>query len=503
MQFRALPWHLQSPESKSIPPPKAILPDASGRKNDTTKRLKPVKVVAIPKEEDPPPEAAKLREPGPTEWKRHSKDERARSRALREKERVLMAAGLVTPQRVTRVGTSDDLIFRCPVCSAPTQCGVSDCGGEFPCPSCGAVLFLPDLSASGRIRVVSLPTKKPTAEGLPAIELPAGRSIEGRSHEARFQALDELLPDGEEGALAWGLEKNETVPERQGRAGVWLWFAVPLFLMFAAILVRQLFSSSGRSAGELARTDEMVLVAPSGEINWDALPQSRKYLLVDQRLRAFFEAPDLATKAAQTRGGPASEARMTAYYERKGGYEAETRVHGAVQEIVLQEERIVGGKVFQTVAVRFAKSVQGIYALERTPTGYLVDWEYSEGYGEISFTELAANLPLEPVLMRVHLSETTHFGEGFEEASYRSFNMADPFKEETVPAFVARNSKVEDFLSRAWNDALLDSIGDPSNAGSDELDFVVRVRYENGANRKGFVIDEVLMRGWIMPDKPR
>lgn len=490
-------------DEEHLPPSRPVYGEDSLETERIQKRLKPVKVVSAAKPPDSALQVPKQRGSVPVQSTNLPQEESNSARAIREKERVLVAAGLVTQQKLARIGAGNDFVFRCPVCSGQNQCVIADCGGQFPCSSCGALLLLPLADTGERIRVVSLPKKKADAGELPALELPDERSSEGRSREARFQAIEELLPEGEEAGLEWGLEKKEMAPEKRKRAATWLWFALPLVFVSAIILVRQIFSSSGRSAGEASTPSENELVAPSGEINWNELSAARKYLLADRTLRGYLDAPDLAAKAAFTRRGAADATRMADYYKRKGSYEPETRVHGPVQDIILHEEKTVGGKVFQLAGVRFAESVQGVYALERTAFGYLVDWEYSEGYGEMSFTELIANPPSKPVLMRGHLSETSYFSDGFDETGYRAFNMADPLKELTVLVFAARNSPVEEALARAWYDAVLDTIGDPTSPGSGELDFVLRVRHEVGNDRKGFVIDEVLIRGWIVPDETK
>ena len=503
-KFRALPVNpREAAPPAGVSDAKRAPAETSPSNKRIDKRLKPVKVVNVPKAVEPSRPANGARGPLPAESRNVPPEQNATARALREKERVLKAAGLVSHQKLARIAGGDDVVFRCPACSEQNQCVVADCGSDFSCSRCGAVLWLPEPDAGEWIKVVSLPKKKAGAGELPPLELPGERSSGGRSREARFQAIDELLPDAEEGGLSWGLEKSEMAPEKRRRAGTWLWFAVPLFLLCAAILVRQIFSTSGRAEGAAGSRDEAELVSPSGEINWDTLPAARKYLLVDQTLRAYLQAPDLETKAARSRWGRASLDRMSAYYQRTGVYEPETRVHGAVSDILLQEEKVVGGKFFQIVAARFAGASQGVYALERTSEGYLVDWEYSEGYGEMSFAELAEKRPAQPVLLRVHLSETSYFADGFDEATYRAFNMVDPFKQQTLLVFVPRHSEVEEALARAWNDAVLDSIGDPTNPGRGELDFVLRVRHENESNRKGFVIDEVIMRGWIVPHESK
>jgi hypothetical protein len=488
---------------KAAEPPtgetKAAAPEVPREKDRERKRLKPVKVVNVPKTEQSPARPAVARGPMPVQTGKLPPEKTTDEDRPDDRERVLMAAGFVSHQKPARIGGGDDVVFRCPVCSAQNQCVVGDCGSEFSCSDCGAVLLLPEIDRGDRIRVLSLPKKRAGAADLPPLQLPGERSSEGPSGEARFQAVEELLPDSEDGGLEWGLENRQMRPEKRRRAATWVWFAAPVFLICAAVLIRQIFATAGRAGASPEQPGESALATPAGDIDWDTLPATRKYLLVDRTLRAYLDAPDLPAKAALSRGGAASLDRMTAYYQRKGAYEAETRAQGAVQDILLQEETTVGGKVFQLAVVRFAESTRGIYALERTPGGYLVDWEYAEGYGEMGFAEMNENPPEKPVLLRVHLSETTYFADGFDEASYRAFNMADPFKEQTLLVFARRHSEVEEALARAWNDAVLDSIGDPTGSGQGELDFVVRVRHENESNRRGFVIDEVLTRGWIVP----
>lgn len=507
MKFKPAPWQVPSAEAEAgAPGQRATLPDAPRKKNDLAERRKPVKAVPVPVPPQPSRETPPAAEPPvaraiPVEVpKKLAKGERVMARTISEKERVFIAAGLVSHQGVARLGDGTGVVFRCPVCEEQIHADVSDCDGEYGCPACEAVLHLPAPDGSGKVRVVALPKQKAAAPGLPPLELPDERSADGRSHDARFQAVDELLPDGEEGTLAWGLEKTEIQPVPRRRARAWVIFGVPLVLLAAGFLLRQTLSSAGRATGEATAPAGGALAAPAEGIDWRKLSATRKFLLIEQRLRAYLEAPDIAAKAPLTRGGNEAEAIMSAFYHRTGGYEPETRVYGAVKDVVLRDERTIGGKVFQMVSVRFEQAGGGIYALEQTPTGYLVDWEYAVGYGEVAFPALLANPPAVPVLMRIYLSESLFFSDGFDEREYRSFDMADASRERSIPVFVRRNSPPEDALREAWNNAVLDNIGRSGGSGSSQLDFVVRVRHENEGGRKGFVIDEVLVRGWIVPE---
>lgn len=506
MKFKPAPWQAPEDAAPAVPTAgRAILPEAPRKKNELAERRKPVVVVPVPRPTEPPPpsEPAVAPEVAPAPPAKLPKEHRVMARAIGEKERVFIAAGLVSHQGVARLGQGSEVVFRCPVCSEQVHCEAEDCGREFTCPSCSALLHLPLPEGGGKVRVVSLPKQKVETPGLPPLELPQERSSEGRSHDAQFQAVEELLPEGEEGTLEWGLEKSGDMPEKVRRSRVWVWVGIPLLLLAGGFVFRQTLTSAARASAGSAMPKTESLRAPSGAIDWDHLPATRKYLLVEQTLRSYLEAPDIASKARFTRGGPAAETKMTAYYNRSGGYEPETRIHGRIKDIVLREEREIGGKRFQLATVRFEESGGGIYALERAGEGYLVDWEYAVGYGEVAFAAMVENPPAVPVVLRVYLNESLFFSDGFDEGSFRVFEMSDPSRERTLPVFARRNSPVEEALREAWNNAVLDNIGRHGGAGSAQLDFVLRVRHENEASRRGFVIDEVLVRGWIVPEETK
>ena len=472
---------------------KSNLPEAPQRDKRPSK--KPVVIKRPPMVVSPEPVAfPRLEQEPPGGDKKESK---SLSRSEDETRRLFTAAGIGSRQGVARVSWSDQLVFRCPVCAQQLQCSDVFIGKSFECTSCYAELGIP-LPESGEkielIRSGGLRTGKPD---LPAVDLPDGRGDDGPAGKTSFQAIDELLPDDEDATHGWGLENPAVLSGAPRRSRLWVLFAAGMLLSSIGFLVFQTTRTSGRSTAPAGGNDlEMAATA----MHWSTMTPIARYMQADKIIRAYLQAPDIPTKAQFSRGNPKVLERMTAYYARAAGYEPETKTHGAVRSVVLGEHRTIGKANFQMVKVDFANGSSGVYALAAGANGYEVDWDYAVGFGEMAMADLLAAKPLQPVLMRVYLEEGVFFVDGFPRELFRQFDMTDSGSEHYASVFVARSSPVEAAIREAYREEVVRALSLTGTQGAKKLDFTVRLRYENAVGSGGFVIDEVLGRGWILPD---
>ncbi len=420
--------------------------------------------------------------------------------AMDERQRLLLASGLGGGTGLARVAGSDTLAFRCPACLQQVVCTTEDAGCDMECPFCQAMLRLPPVDGAGRVELLATAPVAGSRTDVMKAHLPELRDEEeGRSGSALFQEMQPIRPEEVEGTDDWGLDRAARV-ENVRRSRAWRWLLPMLVVIGLAswVLVRR--HDAARATVAQQSQGEAASGAVGGPEDWDQMSPRRFFLAADAKIRAYLEAPTLEVKVAHVRhAGDEMLRKMRIYYGRRGGYAPETDRNGPVQTITLGEERTVGGRKFQMVIAGFRDGGRGIYALGLEQGQLVVDWEYSVGYGEVTIPDLWAERPIVPVLMRVYLTEGRYFGDGFEEPLYRQFDLTTAsLVEKAIPVYARRGSPVEVALREAWFDASVDAIGKEGRAAR-RLDFVVRVRFENAEGHAGFLIDEVLARGWILP----
>ena len=423
------------------------------------------------------------------------------ARAMDERQRLLLASGLSGGAGLARVAGTDTVAFRCPACFQQVVCSVSDAGGGMECPECRAVLRLPALDSSARVEVVSAGSLSHTQAGPAKAVLPDLRDEEeGRSSKPVFQEAVGLPASKIEGLDDWGLDQPARVANAR-RSRAWKWM-VPLSVLLGLCVWYVLGSKlpSRTSAHEGAGTEEADPEAGK-PINWATISSRKLYQLCDERIRAYLDAPTLEEKVRHVRGASDQMLRkMKTYYASRGGYEAETSSEGAPLLTLMIEERHVGGRIFQVMNVQFSKEGHsGAYVLAREDDRLAVDWEYCVGFGEVTIAELWEERPALPVQLRVYLREGLFFGDGFREEEYRQFDLEGPRPgERVIPVYAPRGSVVEQALRDAWLDASVKTLGGPRNTGQ-KVDVTLKIHYDNADGHSGFLIDEVVARGWIVP----
>lgn len=422
------------------------------------------------------------------------------ARAMDERQRLLLASGLGGGTGLARVAGSDTLAFRCPACLQQVACTTQDAGRGMECPFCQAMLRLPPVDGAGRVELLSATLVSGSGTDVTKARLPELRDEEeGRSGTALFQERHLIAPREVEGTDDWGLD-HATRVENVRRSRAWRWLLPMLVVIGLASWVLVKHRDAARATVEEQSPGEAASGTAVGPEDWDQMSPRRFFLAADAKIRAYLGAPTIEGKLAHVRhAGEEMLRKMRIHYDRRGGYAPETDRNGPVQTIALGEERTVGGCKFQMVIVGFRDGGKGIYALGLEQGRLVVDWEYSVGYGEVTIPDLWAERPIVPVLMRVYLTEGRYFSDGFEETLYRHFDLTTAsVAEKAIPVYARRGGGVEAALHEAWFDASIDAIGKEGRV-SRRLDFVVRIRYENAEGHAGFVIDEVLARGWILP----
>ena len=428
------------------------------------------------------------------------KEVKSLSRSEDESKRLFMAAGIGARQGVARVSWSDQLVFRCPVCEQQLQCSDDFIGKLFECDTCHAELRIPVPESGEKIELIRSGSPRPDGALMPLVDLPGERGNDGPAGKPTYQTKDELMPADDEGLYEWGLEKADVLDDVPRRSRGWLWIAALLLLPLTGFLVFQTYSSAGRSVGQSAEADGPNPGQGTNGMDWDAIPPITRFVMADSAIRAFLHATDLEAKAKVTRHGPEIVTRMTEYYQRNGGYQPETHKFGNILGVALGDQRMIGGTMVQMVKVNFAKGNAGVYALVGGARGYEVDWEYAVGFGDMSFGELCEAKPAQAVMMRVYLEEDVFFDKGFDRSKFRQFNMTDTENVRVASVFVERGTAVEAAIREAYREEVVRALIQDGSRGNKKLDFTIRLHYEIDGDRRGFVIDEVLSRGWILPE---
>lgn len=122
-----------------------------------------------------------------------------------------------------------------------------------------------------------------------------------------------------------------------------------------------------------------------------------------------------------------------------------------------------------------------------------IDWEASEGAGDLRLEELRAGVAAENGMVRVKVRPGNFYTPEFPDTSFRSYQLTDLSGDQFVWALAPLDSEVAAFLKSALNE------GSHLLAPTTEYDVTLRL---TGPKQKGanlFMITEILHKGWVSP----
>jgi len=418
------------------------------------------------------------------------------------------AAAIEAPLEPTEVVGVDAIVFACPDCNQRLMAPLSRAGKKLVCEACGAELKIP---ARGVREVTMLsPGKLKAGRTMAAGKLPDPVPVKdsglggGHTHDAKFTPFD--LPKDEKGRVI-----------RTAAQKALSFRLLPIALvavLFIVLVGTGVWIYMDRIAGDgMPEVGERkpAAVSPAPEIEgsmleeppeaasfWQGLSDDERQALANEALAGYLAAPTLEQKAEFVRGGERMLSAMREYYRAAGGYVPEMERYGPVEEYVARWETESGGMEVKKLHVRFADNFSGVYALVRGEEEYLVDWGHAVGYGQASVARLSVSQLREPALLRANVMEATSYLDGFRADNYQSFLLSDRDEVSTITAYALRGGEVERRLRKAI--AEYESATDDADALLPVMvPVTLIVRFEQTSTHMGYVIDDVLAAGWVLP----
>ncbi|MBT8037335.1 MAG: hypothetical protein KJO21_07295 [Verrucomicrobiae bacterium] len=125
-------------------------------------------------------------------------------------------------------------------------------------------------------------------------------------------------------------------------------------------------------------------------------------------------------------------------------------------------------------------------ALEKTPEGYLVDWESWVAWCSMDWHELFEKRPTEPVEVRVRCSLGNYYNRQFDDdRKWLSVRLIHPSSERTIYGYIARDAT-----------SLIRSLTNFENR--DQSFFTLKIHYpENAVADNQVIISECVQTGWV------
>ncbi len=130
-------------------------------------------------------------------------------------------------------------------------------------------------------------------------------------------------------------------------------------------------------------------------------------------------------------------------------------------------------------------------AFEKMRDGFKFDWESFVAYSEMTWSDLRAQKPVKPVLMRVVMARSDYNNIDFPDpAKHRAYTIRDRSGEEMLYAYIPVNTDLE----RKVNEEMM-------NAPS--LHAMVRVRFlEDAKSNNQVLVTDYVERGWVARAEP-
>jgi hypothetical protein len=213
-----------------------------------------------------------------------------------------------------------------------------------------------------------------------------------------------------------------------------------------------------------------------------------------ETIRRFVSAPTLDDMLQLVRERARVEPKIRAYYNKDNPWHP-----FEVRNTFQPDEPVKVDGNFISLQLCLANYEEVPIGLEHKDNTFLVDWECFTGYGEMSWDDLMAKRPEQPVLMRVVLEQspnTDYFNGPFSDPSkYHCYLVRDLNSRHLISGYCPKDSPLDTLLRRH-----LRRLPPPSSMFSAFA--VIRLRYpEKSAVPNQVEITEFLENGWIFrPD---
>lgn len=173
---------------------------------------------------------------------------------------------------------------------------------------------------------------------------------------------------------------------------------------------------------------------------------------------------------------------LRAYYARHGFEPASFR------GIAPMERAGVWGNLY-AVTVMLGDSSKRAIAVERTPQGYLVDWESWVGHGELSWADFRRERPTDAVRMRCAVSAVNYYNFAFsDDRRWRSYRLGGDPEGRPLYGYAPAGSAID-----------LELLDVRKQEGS--CSKILELRFPPDATRDDqVIIDKVVADGWVLPD---
>lgn len=123
----------------------------------------------------------------------------------------------------------------------------------------------------------------------------------------------------------------------------------------------------------------------------------------------------------------------------------------------------------------------------------MLDWEASEGIGEVQIAELHGGAGGQGGVVRATIRPSTFHTADFPEDGYRSYQLSDAAGKHSVWGFAPQGSPVAEALDAEFNE------GSVLFERNEEIRAAVRLAGSAGGSGKCYEITEMLHKGWVTP----
>lgn len=368
-------------------------------------------------------------------------------RPARLAQRLAVAESSVQPRRWNA--------FVCPECRYLFRVPGDHTGRGVVCPSCRRMLRLP----------VAGETTPPLV--LPKPEAPKAESSKDRRERQSAQVFDETFAKKE------GPDQTLVRIIMAGAVTIIIVLLVGLFAPKGGV-------DSEDDTGASALPPELIDLTEPEKITTNTLSPDLVRKQLEPIVKKFLESSTLKEASSYTRRPTRTLQRMKHFH---GGsyYSPGFRAIGWNRPMTRDGN-------WATIEVEDQQFRTGPITLVLEDGRWQVDWESWSGWSEMEWSTLREEKPTQPVTMRVKVNSVDYYNFSFsDESKWASYRLSDPDDVETLYGYAPSLGEIDLRLK--------------PNPGEKDLRFTLRVRYpEDPIADNQLIIDEILAKGWVVPE---